>query len=292
MTETNVERKLTTVLSADVAGYTRLMDADEVTTLARLSDYRDAFTGFVTRHRGTVVNTAGDSVLAEFPSVVEAVQCALEVQRELGARNDDLPDDQRMDFRIGVNLGDVMVKNGDLFGEGVNIANRLQQIAAPGGICISGPVYDQVHNKISIGIHFLGLKTVKNIAEEVPVYRLETGVERAIAVEPAEKVGTERRADHSAPDTAAVDDRVRKEVARLKKFYRHLSWYAVINGAMFILNMVTSPGYWWWLWVAFGTGIPLAFHALRAYDVAGMVLGHDWEERKTREVQERMKRES
>lgn len=292
MTETNIERKLTTVLCADVAGYTRLMDTDEVTTLARLSDYRDTFTGFIARHRGTIVNTAGDSVLAEFPSVVEAVQCALEVQRELGARNDDLADDQRMDFRIGVNLGDVMVKNGDLFGEGVNIANRLQQIAAPGGICISGPVYDQVHNKISIGIQFLGLKTVKNIAEEVPVYRLETGVERTTAGASAENVSLATPSRNAETDPAAVDDRARKEVARLKKFYRHLSWYAVINGALFILNIVTSPDYWWWLWVAFGTGIPVAFHALRAYDVTGMVLGHDWEERKIREVQERQKRES
>ncbi len=306
MSETHIERKLTTILCADVAGYARLMDDDEESTLAQLSDYRDVFSGFVERHRGTVVNTAGDSVLADFPSVVEAVQCAVEVQRELGARNALLPEDRRMDFRVGVNLGDVMVKNGDLFGEGINIAARLEQIALPGGICISGPVYDQVRNKLSVGFEYLGSKTVKNIADEVPVYRLETGVEH-YSVEPAPaetgSAGNEKRASKKQRKKArreaeisqpadTTDVRARKEVARLKRFYRHLSWYGVTVGALFIINMVTSAGYWWWLWAAFGLGIPLALHALRAYDITEKVLGPNWEERKTREVKERLKRES
>ena len=127
-----VHRKLTTLMSADVAGYGRLMDVDEVDTLERLKTYRQAITGFIERHRGRVVNTAGDSLLAEFDSVVEAVQCAAEIQRELGARNAELDDTRQMLFRIGINLGDVMVEGDDLFGEGVNIAARLQGLGRAG----------------------------------------------------------------------------------------------------------------------------------------------------------------
>ncbi len=167
-----LHRKLTTIMSADVHGYSRLMDVDEVDTLQRLMTYREAIVGFIERHRGRLVNTAGDSLLSEFDSVVEAVQCAAEIQRELGARNADLDDGQRMLFRIGINLGDVMVEGDDLYGEGVNIAARLQGLAEPGGICISGTAYDQVHNKLTLGYDFLGEQTVKNIAEEIPVYRV------------------------------------------------------------------------------------------------------------------------
>lgn len=165
-------RKLTTILCADVAGYSRLMDRDEAGTLARLMACREAIDGLVARHQGRVVNTAGDSLMAEFGSVVEAVQCAAEVQRELAGKNADLEDQQRMLFRIGINLGDVMVAGDDLYGEGVNIAARLQGLAEPGGICISGTAYDQVHNKLTLGYDFIGEQAVKNIAEEVPVYRV------------------------------------------------------------------------------------------------------------------------
>ena len=168
----SIERKLTTIFCADVQGYTRLMDVDEVATLERLKDYRGAMSGFIERHRGRVVNTAGDGLLAEFPSVVEAVQCAVESQRELAARNQPLPAGQRMDFRLGINLGDVMVEGDDIFGEGVNIAARLQELAPAGGICISRTVHDQVRNKLTLGYHFLGGKKVKNIADEVPVYQI------------------------------------------------------------------------------------------------------------------------
>jgi class 3 adenylate cyclase/uncharacterized membrane protein len=171
MAET-VRRKLTTVMSADVSGYSRLMDVDEVDTLERLKTYREAMVGFIERHRGRVVNTAGDSLLAEFDSVVEAVQCAAEIQRELGVRNADLDDGRQMLFRIGINLGDVMLEGGDLYGEGVNIAARLQGLAEPGGIYISGTTYDQVHNKLTLGYDFIGEQPVKNIAEEIPVYRV------------------------------------------------------------------------------------------------------------------------
>jgi adenylate cyclase len=147
--EPSVERKLTTILCADVYGYTRLMEQDEAATLATLKLYRDAINGLIARHRGRVVSTAGDSLLADFQSVVEAVRCAIEIQQELAGRNGSLPDARRMAFRIGINLGDVMLDGGDLYGEGVNVAARLEALAEPGGICISRSVYDQVRNKLT-----------------------------------------------------------------------------------------------------------------------------------------------
>lgn len=166
-------RKLTTILSADVAGYSRLMDRDEVGTLDRLIAYRKAMEGLIARHHGRLVNTAGDSILAEFGSVVEAVQCAAEFQQELDQRNGEIPEEERMRFRIGINLGDVIQEGTDLYGEGVNIAARLQEMSEPGGICISGTAYDQVRNKLSLGYEFLGERHVKNITDDVPVYRVE-----------------------------------------------------------------------------------------------------------------------
>ncbi len=297
MAAENVERKLTTVLCADVAGYSRLMDGDEEATLTTLSDYRETFEGLIGRHRGALVNTAGDSVLADFPSVVEAVQCAMEVQQELGVRNDDLPEGRRMDFRIGINVGDVMVKGGDLFGEGINVAARLQEIAQPGGICVSGTVYDQVHNKLSLGFEFLGPRSVKNIAEEVPVYRLQTGVEvTAEAEAPKDRHsrhyharGKRTRAEGSGGKS--VEERAQRQVVRMRRFYRTLTWYGSLIGFLFVINMLTTPFTWWWYWPALGLGIPLAFQALRVFNPVDRLLGHDWEERKLAEVKAKLERQ-
>ena len=174
--EQTVERHLAAILSADVAGYSRLVDADEVGAVRRLSDYRETLCNAIVKHRGRVVNAPGDAVLAEYPSVVDAVQSAVEAQRELAARNEVLPPEQRMSFRIGINLGDVIVENDDIFGEGVNIAARLQTFAEPGGICISRPVHDQVRTKLTLGYEFLGERSVKNIAEPQEIFRVEMGV--------------------------------------------------------------------------------------------------------------------
>ena len=162
-----VERKLTTVLCADVEGYSRLMDRDEVGTLETLKRHRDALAGLIERHRGRVVNTWGDGLIAEFPSVVEAVLCAVEAQKELRARNASLPAERRLEFRIGINLGDVMVEGHDLYGEGVNVAARLQGLAEPGGIVIAGTVHDQVRGKLVVGYEFAGPQQVKNIADQL-----------------------------------------------------------------------------------------------------------------------------
>lgn len=166
----DMKRKLTTIFCADVSGYSRMMGADEARTLATLKEYREAIEGFIARHHGRVVSWSGDGLLAEFESVVEAVQCAAEVQRELKARNASRDEHLRMTFRIGINLGDVMADDDDIFGEGVNIAARLQQMAVAGGILVSSPVYDQVRGKLSMGFASLGNQSVKNIAGEVSVY--------------------------------------------------------------------------------------------------------------------------
>lgn len=167
-----VKRRLTTVLCADVEGYSRLMEADEPGTLAMLRRHREAMAALVARHDGRIVNTWGDMVIAEFASVVEAVQCAVEIQQELSGHDRDLPDARRMRFRIGINLGDVMVEGTDLYGDGVNIAARLQERAEPGGILISGPVYDQVRSKLAVGFDCLGSQQVKNVATPVRSYRV------------------------------------------------------------------------------------------------------------------------
>jgi adenylate cyclase len=165
-----VVRKLTTILAADVEGYSRLMAADEVSTLQALRDCRAVFGRLIARRGGRIVNTAGDGLLADFPSVVEAVQCAVEVQRELAGRIVTRDPNSTMRFRIGVHLGDVMVDGGDLFGEGVNLAARLQALAEPGGILISEPVYQQVRSKVPIGFAYLGERRPRNFPEDVRIY--------------------------------------------------------------------------------------------------------------------------
>lgn len=168
-------RKLTTVLAADVQGYSRLMEHDEEGTLATLKQYRDVMARVVDAHGGRIVNTWGDAVIAEFPSVVEAVRAAVEVQGDLAERNAGRPPHQRMEFRIGINLGDVIVEGDDIYGDGVNIAARLQSEAEPGGILISSTVFDQVRNKIAVSFDYRGDLVAKNIDEPVPNYAVRIG---------------------------------------------------------------------------------------------------------------------
>src|SRR5262245_51765341 len=167
-----MERKLTAILAADVQGYSRLMGADEEGTLRRLTAYREVTDALIQQHRGRIVGTAGDSVLAEFASAVDAVQCAMAIQRALTTKNADLPPARRMESRIGINVGDVIVEGSQIYGDGVNIAARLEALAEAGGIRISGTVYDQIENKLALGYEFLGEQMVKNIAKPVRVYRV------------------------------------------------------------------------------------------------------------------------
>ena len=167
-----MQRKLAAILCADVSGYSRLMGADEEATLRTLSAYRKIIDSLIEGHRGRFVNSAGDSILAEFTSVVEAVNCAVEVQNALKAENSNLLPERRMEFRIGVNLGDVIVEGEQIYGDGVNVAARLESLADPGGICISGIVHDQVRDKLPLTYDDAGEQAVKNIARPVRVWRV------------------------------------------------------------------------------------------------------------------------
>ncbi len=168
-----VKRKLAAILAADVKGYSRLMGEDEVATLRTLTASREIIDSLILQYQGRVVGSAGDSVLAEFTSVVDAVQCAVEIQHALKVRNADLPEHRRMEFRIGINLGDVMIEGEQIYGDGVNIAARLESLAEAGGICISGTVYEQIENKLQLKYEYLGEQAVKNIAKPVRVWRVQ-----------------------------------------------------------------------------------------------------------------------
>jgi adenylate cyclase len=172
MTTQEVKRKVTAILSADVKGYSRLIAKDEAGTLQTLNTYKEAMAGLIQHHHGRVVDAPGDNVLAEFISAVDAVECGVEVQRELWARNERLPLNRRMEFRIGINLGDVVEEEDKIFGDGVNIATRVQSSADGGGLCISGTVYEHIKNKLTLRYEYLGKQKVKNIVGPVKIYRV------------------------------------------------------------------------------------------------------------------------
>jgi adenylate cyclase len=172
MADEGFKRKLTAILSADAVGYSRLMGDDEEATIRTLTEYRDAITVLVNEHKGRVVDSPGDNVLAEFASVVDAVRCAVETQKQIAERNADLPENRRMLFRIGVNLGDIVDEGDRIYGDGVNIAARLESLAETGGICISGTAFDHVKGKLEVGYKYLGEQKVKNIKEPVRIYKM------------------------------------------------------------------------------------------------------------------------
>ena len=250
-----VKRRLTTVLCADVHGYSRLMGADEAGTLGTLRRYRSAIAGLVERHDGRIVNTWGDAVIAEFASVVEAVQCAVEIQ-EISDQDPTLAGAQPMRFRIGVNLGDVMVDGSDIFGDGVNIAARLQELAEPGGVVISASVYDQVYNKLSLGFDCLGLQQMKNVAP-VTSYRVTMGgrnvgrpgftvdgrPDRQAGAVAASEAGAQRTRDRSEPSAwmSSVAD-------RLASLPRPIAATLTVSGFLILINLFTNPHRIWFHW--------------------------------------------
>jgi adenylate cyclase len=250
-----VKRRLTTVLCADVHGYSRLMEADEAGTLAELQRHRTAMTRLVERHDGRIVNTWGDAVIAEFASVVEAVQCAIETQQEISSEEPDPSPARRMRFRIGINLGDVMVDGADIYGDGVNIAARLQELAEPGGIVISAPVYDQVRNKLSVGFDCLGLQQMKNVAPvtsygvamtdgdgargSLPV---DERPPRREAASPAEQAAPGRRGEQQLPGWMHF---LREGLANLP---RPIAAALTVSGFLVLINLFTSPHRIWFHW--------------------------------------------
>ncbi len=289
----DVVRKLTTILAADAEGYSSAMVEDEVRTLGALRAARTVFAKFIERHQGRIANTAGDGLIAEFPSVVEAVQCAIEVQNELGNLSGN--PETALKFRIGIHLGDVLIDGTDLLGEGVNLAARLQALAEPGGILISQQVYDQVRAKLSVGFDYLGQRRPKNFAEDVAVYRVSRGATRLPSG------GSQGR-----PSAFRAPDRgITEQVIRNARFWgvvwvvllaidvvtgppvwaywpgfvilTFLGWRAaplfvggrlsprfvralVIVGALVVLNLMTWSGYFWAIWPA---GAVIALHFLR-----------------------------
>ncbi|MDH3558055.1 MAG: adenylate/guanylate cyclase domain-containing protein, partial [Deltaproteobacteria bacterium] len=172
MATQDFKRKLTAILSADVEGYSRLMREDEEATVRTITAYRKAIANLIQQYRGRVVDSPGDNILAEFTSVVDTVNCAVEIQRELAERNADLPNERKMQFRIGVNLGDVIQEGERIYGDGVNIAARMEGLAEGGGICISGTVYDAIEAKLGLEYEYMGEQEVKNIDKPVRAYRV------------------------------------------------------------------------------------------------------------------------
>jgi adenylate cyclase len=220
-----MERKLAAIFSADVKGYSRLMGEDEEATIRTLTAYREVMTTLIQARRGRVVDSPGDNLLAEFASVVDAVRCAVEIQRELKVRNTDLPDQRKMEFRIGINLGDVVVEGERLYGDGVNIAARLESLAEPGGICISGTVYEHVENKLVLTYEYLGEQTVKNIAKPVRVWRIK--------MEP-EEVGSPK-SEVRSPESKGESQKTRRVGIA------HRAW--VVVGLALIVGVIVTVCY-------------------------------------------------
>lgn len=237
-----VQRKLTTILAADAAEYSRVMESDEVRTLSDLRAARGVFQTFIDRHHGRIANTAGDGLIAEFPSVVEAVQCAIEVQRELASEEQG-----GLKFRIGIHLGDVLVDGADLLGEGVNLAARLQSMAEPGGILISQQVYDHVQKKLSVGFSYLGERQPKNFEGSVAVY----------------SVGD------SASETAGKKGKGKKRAAppgsRRARWIASAQRWGVILAVLLVLDLMTGDGFWV-QWPALGVALFLAFRSGALFD--------------------------
>jgi adenylate cyclase len=193
------KRKLSVILSADVEGYSRLMGDDEEATVRTLTSYRKAMTALIQQHNGRVIDSPGDNLLAEFVSVVDAVQGAVAVQKELNSRNDQLPENRRMQFRIGINLGDVIQEDERIYGDGVNIAARLEGLSDPGGICISKTAFDQIESKLPYGYEFLGDQSVKNIAKPVGAYRVLMEPRVTVAEAPDAVVGKPAFSGQTSP---------------------------------------------------------------------------------------------
>ncbi|MDR6290936.1 class 3 adenylate cyclase [Inquilinus ginsengisoli] len=250
------ERRLTAIFCADVVGYSRLVGQDETGTLARLDQARAILQTAIAAQGGRVFNLAGDGLLAEFPSALGAVQAAIAAQDSLGVWAADQPEGQRMRLRIGVNLGDVVVSGADLLGDGVNVAARLQEVALPGGICLSGAVHDQVRGRIETGFADLGPRPMKNIAEPVRVYALRMGADA-------------HRVESVTPQVAPV---VADDGSLFGHFRRRLIGGVMLLALLLVINLMTDPRDLWVRWVALGLAIMLVMPMVRRL-LSGRPLG-------------------
>jgi class 3 adenylate cyclase len=266
MTQDNLKRKLAAILSADVKEYSRLMRENETATVQTVTEYRQVMAALIEQHHGRVVDSVGDNLLAEFASVVDAVQGAVAIQKEVSARNARLPENRRMLFRIGINLGDLVVEGDRIYGDGVNIAARLEGIADPGGICISRTAFDQIEDKLPLGYEYLGEKSVKNSPKPIRAYK--------VVFEPPEKERSRfkrkhkrrdkksKRKQHQEKDQHPEGTRSKRQDINL--FYQHRRIYAGVIALLFIINILTWPGLFWFHWPAMGWGLFLFIHWVSA----------------------------
>lgn len=241
-----MKRKLTTVFCADAQNYGRLMARDEGATLERLNRYRKIMEGQFARHEGRMVNTWGDAIIAEFSSVVEAVRCAVEIQDAIGAENRDLSPDQQMWFRIGINLGDVMTDNGDIYGDGVNMASRLEAIAEPGGVMVSPSVYEFAHKQLAVGFDFAGKQQVKPGEDPVTAYRVRIGGRNAPPDPAEEPVAASSFVDHGGAQAGEGGSmaQMKEWIARFRDWFdnqdRRVRFSVVMIGFFFAINLFFS----------------------------------------------------
>ncbi|MTI44181.1 adenylate cyclase [Roseibium hamelinense] len=264
------KRRLAAVMCADVAHYSRLMERDEDGTLSRLRAYRSIMSGLTERHNGRIVNTWGDAVIIEFSSVVEAVQCAVDIQNELAHKNAELPETEKMEFRIGINLGDLMVEGDDIYGDGVNVAARLQELAPRGGIMLSQSVFDQVRSKLALGFDALGQKTFKNVSEPVGTYSVRLGGRNAPEAAQPVPDGASGKSDNDSP-YGMRDANVAKtakggfEQARdwFKRQPRRVRSCVFMIGFFFVLNILTSGlSSLWFYWPSLPFIVALIWHLM------------------------------
>jgi adenylate cyclase len=266
-----VKRRLAAVMCADVAQYSKLMERDEDGTLDRLKAYRLVMSALTERHNGRIVNTWGDAVIIEFASVMEAVQCAVDIQNELSVRNADLPDLNRMEFRIGINLGDIMVEGEDIYGDGVNVAARLQELAPRGGIMLSQSVYDQVKSKMALGFDPLGPQHVKNVTEPVETYSVRIGGRNS----PAETSANQKTHHTETPrqdgiprpewerDTQAVASGFEQARRWLRAQPKRVRGCVFMISLFFLLNLLTSGlSTLWFVWPSLPFAAMLFWHLL------------------------------
>ena len=259
MTDDGVKRKLAAILSADAKDYSRLMRDDEAMTVRTLNAYREVMTKLICQHHGRVVDSPGDNLLAEFASVVDGVQAAVAIQKELKALNAKLAVSRKMEFRIGINLGDIIEEGDRIYGDGVNIAARLEALANPGGICISRTAYDQIEDKLPLGYEYLGEKIVKNIPKPIHAYRVLVEPEQFIKKPWAKKVAKGPQEDRTLEETFVGKPDSRRERSK-GVFNTHMYIYLGVTAFLFLINLFTYGGDIWFHFPALAWGLILFIH--------------------------------
>ena len=267
MEDIGTKRKLAAIFCADVKDYTRLMQDNEVETVATITTYRDLMSALIIQHYGRVVDSPGDNLLAEFSSVVDAVQGAVAVQRELKARNDQLSRHRRMEFRIGINLGDVIVKDNRLYGDGVNIAARLETIAEAGGICISRTAYDQIEDKLPLGYEYIGEQTVKNLQKPLRAFKVNLWPEhcrtkkmKSSFTEVGRKI---KQVSGQFKNSGLKAKKQKKIIKAQQRFAAHVKIYLGVMCFLLIMNILTTSDFIWVHWPFLGWGALLYLHWVR-----------------------------